>query len=410
LYDLAMYLTRVVGGVSAGLLLVSLCGCGAGTERQAGPSPSVSSGRAGNGHGAWSYTYVSDEFEYGTGIADIAVVSEKDAWAVLRHSAGPSLLRYDGSEWRPYELPGEVVEAADGRMASVVLTAGRSGDVWLTASVSHGPGTTSTAFAARFDGADWHVVPLPGRGQGIGSPLVLGPADVWAVGTAETAWHWNGRGWTRAVLPFEARLVADPTGTDVWAVGTDRKAGAEPPPHEDAPDPRQPATARWDGTRWKRVPIPTALTLNGGYDFSSHITGATVVAPGEVWATGVAGTEPEPIEDGDYRPADELPFTLYFDGTRWRVPQSDEHPPAAVLGAKKMRDDEGRTHKIGRPPYVPGVTGKVTGVDRKQRLWLDEITPVPGTQEVWAAGQIELGAHGDANFTRAVVVRYRIEG
>jgi hypothetical protein len=244
----------------------------------------------------------------------------------------------------------------------------------------------------------------------VGSPLALGPADVWSVGSGRTAWHWNGRGWAATALPFEARLVTDPTGTDVWAVGTDRKTGAEPPPHEDAPDARQPATARWDGTRWRRVPIPTALTLNGGYDFSSRITSTTVVAPGEVWATGVAGTEPQPIEDGDYHPADQRPFTLYFDGTRWRVPRSDEHPPAAVLSAGKMRDEEGRAHRIGRPPYAPGVTGKVTAVDRKQKLWLDEITPVPGTDEVWAAGRIELGAHGYADFTRAVVVRYRLDG
>ncbi len=411
MYDPAMHLPRTARRMFAGLVLVLVAGCGAGVPRQAEPLAKDSGSRAGQGApGGWTYAYVSDEFEYGTGVADIAVVSPKDAWA-FRQGAGSvqALLHYDGSKWQPYALPREVTEAADGRMERVSLTSRPSGEVWLTASVSHGPGSANTSFVARFDGTAWHVVPLPDGERGIAGVLVLGPADVWASGFGRTAWHWTGRTWTRSTLPFEAqRLVTDPDGTVVWAVGSEPKPGTEPPANPDAPASQQPASARWDGTRWQRVPIPTDLTLTDGYDFSSLITGTTVVSADEVWATGYAGTEPEPSEDGDYQPADQRPFTLLHDGSRWRVPQGDEHPPAAVLSARKMRDGVGRTHKIGRPPYVPGVTGRVTAVDRKQKLWLNEITPVPGTDEVWAAGQIELGAHGDANFSRAVVVRYRI--
>ncbi len=413
MYDPAMRLPCTARRVFAGLVLVLVAGCGADAPQHGEPLPKDSGSRAGHGAPeAWTYTYVSDEFEYGTDAADIAVVSPKDAWA-FRQGAGSAqaLLHYDGSTWQPYALPRDVTEAADGRMERVSLTSHPSGDVWLIASVSHGPGSTNTSFVARFDGTTWHAVPLPDREHGIGGVLVLGPADVWASGSGRTAWHWTGRGWTRSALPFEAqRLVTDPHGTVVWAIGSEPKPGTETPSNPDAPTSQQPASARWDGTRWQRVTIPTDLTLTDGYDFSSLITGTTAVSADEVWATGNSGTEPEPSEDGDYYPADQRPFTLLFDGSRWRVPQDGEHPPAAVLSAKKMRDGVGRTHKIGHPPYVPGVTGEVTAVDRKQKLWLNEITPVPGTDEVWAAGQIELGAHADANFSRAVVVRYRMPG
>ncbi|MEU3792378.1 hypothetical protein AB0F07_21655 [Streptomyces fructofermentans] len=402
-----MHMPRTAGRTALGLALALVAGCGGASPQPVEPRPSASTGGAGKALRSWSYTYVSEEFGNDNRITDIAVVSPKDAWALSwSPSARSSLLRYDGKTWRPYELPGGIAEAIGGQMQNLSLTAVGTGDVWLSGSAESG-----RPFAARFDATGWHAVPLPARGPGVGNVTVLGPDSVWVLGSDDAVWHLEGRNWTRTVLPFRAPgLVADPTGTDVWAVGTDRKTGAEPPPHEDAPDSRQPASARWDGTRWHRVPIPTELTLSDGHDFSASVTSTTVLADGRAWMTGMSGDEPEPIEDGDYYPADEVPFTLFFDGTRWRAPSNGEHPPAAVLSATRMRDAAGRTHRIGRPPYAPGVSGKVTGADRRQKLLLDEITPVPGTDEVWAAGRIELGAQGYADFTRAVVVRYRLVG
>ncbi|WP_135328996.1 hypothetical protein [Streptomyces sp. MZ04] len=56
---------------------------------------------------------------------------------------------------------------------------------------------------------------------------------------------------------------------------------------------------------------------------------------------------------------------------------------------------------IARPPYVTGITGKATEVDRRQAFRPAEIAPVPGTDEAWGVGAAELGAFGDANFSRA---------
>ncbi|MER5686442.1 hypothetical protein [Streptomyces sp. NPDC002205] len=143
---------------------------------------------------------------------DIAAVSQREAWAIAElYDTGGSvprmqMLRFDGSRWQKYDLSSDRrAVLGSGTLGTPALYAG-AGSAWLFARVHHGPGTYSTPIAARFDGTHWLAVALP-KESDMAGVAVLGPSDIWALGNPkqQTAWHWDGRGWTAIRLPLEAR-------------------------------------------------------------------------------------------------------------------------------------------------------------------------------------------------------------
>ncbi|MFE6760121.1 hypothetical protein ACFVDQ_42080 [Streptomyces sp. NPDC057684] len=87
------------------------------------------------------------------------------------------------------------------------------------------------------------------------------------------------------------------------------------------------------------------------------------------------------------------------------VPVTSDGAEGLVFG-EAQRTREGRVIGIGRPPYLPGKTGRVTEADRRQRLLLHEIERVPGAQQVWGVGYIGSGEADEKNFHHGVVVTY----
>lgn len=87
------------------------------------------------------------------------------------------------------------------------------------------------------------------------------------------------------------------------------------------------------------------------------------------------------------------------------VPVASDGAGGLVFGEAR-RTAAGKVIGIGRPPYLPGKTGKVTEADRQQRLLLHEIERVPGTQQGWGVGYIGSGGADEENFYHGVVVTY----
>ena len=136
----------------------------------------------------------------------------------------------------------------------------------------------------------------------LAAAAVIGPGDMWAVGTIGTgtgpfqtlAEHFDGTGWSAVPTPpLSASLagVAGAAGTDVWAVG--------------GPVSGQPGNAlieHWDGTSWSVTPSPA---LPPG----SELTGVTAPATNNAWAVGSAAGSPDALVE-------------HWDGTRWSVVSS----------------------------------------------------------------------------------------
>ncbi|MFC9457806.1 hypothetical protein [Streptomyces sp. NPDC056983] len=117
---------------------------------------------------------------------------------------------------------------------------------------------------------------------------------------------YDGRSWQgyddAAELPQLAALglkVLEASGPDnVWLFSTDLPPGALG---------TDPAFARWDGKRWREVPLPPAMT--------DKVKGAAVFAPDDVWLLAGEQRRPPPGRRLDSEQA-----TWHWDGSRWTTP------------------------------------------------------------------------------------------
>ncbi|WP_405603158.1 hypothetical protein [Streptomyces sp. NBC_00081] len=385
---------------------LALAGCGGGSG---GDEPTAAPGGR---PVAWTYSHLAKDLS--SSVVNVAAVSAHDAWAVaLTPVVGNvdrqqvTLLRYDGSSWRSQTLP-PGLEAAP--IAEYRLEASSPRDVWL---FRNGPSTG--AYAAHFDGTRWQQEPAPGN---ISDVAVLGPADVWVAGQSTTARHWDGSRWTSVTLPARMTQLAGVAGDDVWASGL--TAGEEECLSYGAP-----VVLHWDGKTWKREHLPVVEPPPA---YRSNSMGASPVAlfasaADDVWAISrLVGDD----DNGDAVYA--APFAFHWNGTSWGktspdacrrcgIPAGDGVITAGgmegdnaggdtLLSSIRHRATHGKPRRIGLPPAAAGRSGKVTTVDRKQKLRLVEITAIPGTDRVWGVGSVTVEAHSDANSSRGAIVRY----
>jgi hypothetical protein len=266
---------------------------------------------------------------------DVAAVSGSHAWAVgLRHdgSQSPLALHWDGVRW--HDVP---TASADGAAGLVAVDATATDDVWAVGgSLLMGrPASRVVTHVQHWDGQAWSLVPSAdvGRYGGNGSLLDVSARtrrDAWAVGYSlgpnggESASalieRWDGKRWT--IVPA-APAIADAlvelhgvdavSSSDAWAVGwlltqTDM----------------HPVAQRWDGLRWKAVPLPD---LPG-----SRLNDVLAKAPDDVWAVGE--------RDGQ-------PLVLRFDGSRWA-----DVSPRLSSAVNRLNgvgvDSDGTVHMVGQ--------------------------------------------------------------
>ena len=134
---------------------------------------------------------------------------------------------------------------------------------------------------------EWRKVPLPGEAFGLGQDVaVVSPTDAWLISTEVTGWprrlkshvfRWTGIRWTEIAFPapsartdWSLDALSVVSANEVWAVGllkpSDRLS--------------RPIAARWDGTRWGRVPIGIP-ELRGALHGVAAIPGSN-----HLWAVG----------------------------------------------------------------------------------------------------------------------------
>ncbi|MFF2254287.1 MULTISPECIES: hypothetical protein [unclassified Streptomyces] len=412
------------------VLILSLTGCGrdtSGSGKASPPpaSPAPASPSAGLPEGeSWRGAYVSESDD--AEIMDVAA-SATDGRAIGRDRADVStatekadgystfFLHYDGRSWQGYDAAAELPQLA--ALGLTVLEASGPDNVWLF-STDLPPGALGTDPAfARWDGKRWREVPLPpAMTDKVKGAAVFAPDDVWLLAgeqrrpppgrrldSEQATWHWDGSRWTSVPLPAQAEAIDGRSGDDIWAVGN----------VPDDVELTKPAALHYDGHSWRLTETPRyRFTDPSLHEPQAGLDEILVSETGGVWATGQ-----HTFSRGDEgnEPDDEA-ILLRWNGSRWVkkaapgvalccVPVASDGAEGLVFG-EAQRTAKGKVIGIGRPPYLPGKTGKVTDADRRQRLLLHEIERVPGTRQVWGVGYIGSGGADEKNFHHGVVVTY----
>ncbi|MGW7054794.1 hypothetical protein [Streptomyces sp. NPDC054887] len=392
--------------------VLAAAGCGADSEpaasRGAGSADAADTGgenvppKAAADALTWEFEHIA---EYSGKFTDVAALAADDIWAVGTENNGRAnshLLHYDGSRWKREPLP----EALGATVHPPVLEAVGGEALWLRSQGS-ADGTAGNSWA-QWDGTRWSAVPNPPSGQ-VGDFEAAGPDDIWALTGEQSAQHWDGTRWATTRLPYRASDLAVVATDDVWAVGS-RSTG---PGTELGYGERysQPASMHWDGTSWKAVETPQAR-------FDEPIPPEPGAGLGQVFALDggevrAYGTNSYNHGEVENEPDDEF-IQLRWDGGKWvelkaapagctrRIPVGQDDK-GLFLDGNWYLTDGGRCVKIKRH-RLPAATGAREGSN--QSLWLEAVHRVPGTNEWWGAGHVQVNQSGDP-FGAPVLVRLK---
>ena len=249
---------------------------------------------------AWSVvTSPNPSLTGGNALADTAVVSRDDIWAVGTYNTPGNLnktlvMHWNGTGWAIVPSPN-----APGFNVLGSVVANSSTDVWAVGvSGSDASVHDSRPLVMHWNGISWSLVQVPLPSEAAEGSLIsvaaLGPNNVWAVGAYighdglhyTLALRWNGLQWS--VLPafdvpgagYDAlRSISMTKAGEVWAVGW--SALTRPPGTFAAPLAYNGASTmilRWNNTAWERVSSPAPGT-------GSLLLAMTVVGE-RAWAVG----------------------------------------------------------------------------------------------------------------------------
>jgi hypothetical protein len=251
-------------------------------------------------------------------LVSVTAIRANDLWAIAQGTGlGRQALHWDGSAWQVVTGGSLVKSHGSGR---VTLIAGQPADAWAIGWGRAGDGAQWGPLAVRWDGVAWRRMPSPGvlAKKHHSTPVslaVLGPNDVWAVGSRTIVLrsthhkarrpfveHWNGKVWSVVAAPSigkvgtELAQIAVTSDGDLWAVGT-ASAGPIGAYSE------RPIVMRWSGSAWKILRLPAQFA-----GLFIQLDCLTARNRDDVWVGGVAAT-----------PKDSGPLIGHWDGSSWHV-------------------------------------------------------------------------------------------
>jgi len=184
-----------------------------------------------------------------------------------------------------------------------------------------------------YDGAVWCTVDSHDwDGEPLYAVAAVGTRDVWAVGSEIE--HWDGRAWAVAAapsapdvrpgVPWPLTAISASAANNVWAMSSTVRF-----------------VERWDGQRWKQVPLPAtvATTIPPSYSAphaeleNPHLEALATLSLTDTWVVGESG------------PGNNAPWAMHWDGRQWhemvlpQLPAPASYSPdlQAICGATDLQ-------------------------------------------------------------------------
>jgi hypothetical protein len=312
-------------------------------------------------------------------LSAVVAPSATDVWAF---GSSHTAVHWNGTSWQRVSLP---LPKGSGFGELVAAAATSPDNIWAVGDVSplHGP---TQALIDHWNGRRWTNVPGPPKNRyPLSGVAALSATNVWAVGetgvTTSTGGglhtltiHWNGKTWKRVPSPsptaassanFTDTLaaVAGTSASNVWAVG-------QYDPDANGIRGSRSLVLHWNGSRWKQVPTPDALTPG----HASELSGVAAPTATGVWAVGTVNRH------GGGHALAEL-----WNGAHWRIVHTVGQPLTAVSAldaadawAAGGRDSGGDVMHWSGSAWTVGT--KLN--NRRGLLSVAEISPT----DVWAVG------------------------
>ncbi|MBO3747467.1 hypothetical protein J5X84_15425 [Streptosporangiaceae bacterium NEAU-GS5] len=303
------------------------------------------------------------------GLTSVVALGPADAWAAGWANDGTEGLveHWDGRRWS------KVTPPSGRRVALSIVSASPGGEVWVF---------EWKGDAWRRDGDGWAEMGALAGLSSLRAAVVTGSGEVLVAGFTDTTYQtpifgrWSKGRWSVLPAPFRIQSLSAASGQDVWAVGTDESGGL--------------SAARWNGERWRSVPLPAGLRMRAGAWLR-----VDAVSPREVWAAGTLSETPsQPSADG---------FALRWNGRAWqllKVPfltRKNAFRETGVVAADGrggvwLVEDYGRVwHYDGRG------WGAEDGLSSSDAKSVNDIAAVPGGRRAIAVGDEPLAEDdGDA--------------
>lgn len=273
-------------------------------------------------------------------------------WSIPMFGAGtihvlppkPAVVRWNGSSWKTYDLPGT---GGDGVVDEI--SAGSPTNVWVTGTLRPHASAESSPYLARWDGTRWQEVPRPESGCYAKEPAA-DATGAWFSCSGEL-YRWENGTWTKPEIGDIGRSVQEisisPDGT-VWAATIT-------------------GLIRLDGETWTKVP---------GFDDVDWYRVLAVSAT-EVYATG---------RDRPAGSNSSTPVAVRWDGQAWR------DFPVQPSGDRLIKTGDGTLWALddfnwGGLHRLTGDTWTRVQLPRPSQSFLTGGTAVPGTSALWLVGK-----------------------
>ncbi|RMI37782.1 hypothetical protein EBO15_34940 [Actinomadura harenae] len=272
--------------------------------------------------------------------------------------------RLTAKGWTPVSVPasltGTLPEGVSATSASNVWVAGQKTDK-----------SSGYHRALVWNGTTWKSHDL-GAGYWPGGVVTTGPKSTWVFSaTADYARFWNGSSFKNQKIGVWPRAIGGTKSTDLWAVGHLKGV---------------PSVAHWNGTSWKRTPVPAIPNLDTNGEAASTFNSVVPVSSSNVWAAGTIYTK---VGGKTVTKA----LLGHWNGTAWKVAvgaAGTYYSDMASDGAGGIWISQGTTmrHRSKSGTWTKAALTVPAGVSR---TYVSAMVNQAGSRTVWAAGGMLTG-------------------